>query len=79
MERVYYRARSQFPRDSSVSPYDASLYQQDAELDVPENAPQNALGLLPACGHGCLTLEVCSHQSTTTIPSQAGCSEEGGE
>jgi hypothetical protein len=79
MERVYYRARSRFPRGDSVPPYDALLYQQDVELDIPENALQNALGLLPACGHGCLTLENCSHKSTTTMPLQAGRSEEGGE
>jgi hypothetical protein len=69
MEKVYYQATSQLPRDNSVPPYDASLYQQDAELDVPVNAPQNALGLLPACGHGCFTLENCSHKSTSTISS----------
>jgi hypothetical protein len=79
MERIYYRARSHFPRGDSVPPYDALLYQQDAELDVPENAPQNALGLLPACGHGCFTLENCSHKSTMTTTSQAGRSEESGE
>jgi hypothetical protein len=79
MESVYYRAKSQFPRGDSVPPYDASLYQQDDELGGPKDVPQNALGLLPACGHGCLTLEKCSHKSNTTTPSQAGRSEEGGE
>jgi hypothetical protein len=79
MERVYYRARSLFRRESSVPLYDATIYQKEDGLDVPENLPQNALGLLPACGHGCLTLENCSHKFNTTMPSQAGFSEEGDE
>jgi hypothetical protein len=79
MEKVYYRARSLFPRENSVPLYDATLYQKEDGLDVPENLPQNALGLLPACGNGCLTLENCSHKSTTTMRLPAGRSEEAGE
>jgi hypothetical protein len=79
MEMVYYRASSLFPRESSVPLYDATVFQKENGLDLPDNFPQNALGLQPACGQGCLTLENCSHKSSTALSSQAGRSEEGGE